>query len=99
MFEEIIEITNQIINELQIQMGITEAYLGIPALFIKRLIGPGHFGINQIEKTHQVAVHYHRRFLNEECYALEVQCKLLIKGSKDNILKAYDDIKRRLCEF
>lgn len=80
-------------------MGITEAYLGIPALFIKRLIGPGHFGINQIEKTHQVAVHYHRRFLNEECYALEVQCRLLIKGSKDNILKAYEDIKRRLSEF
>ena len=38
--------------------------MGIPALFIKRLIGPGHFGINQIEKTNQVAVHYHRRFLN-----------------------------------
>jgi hypothetical protein len=45
-------------------MGITEAYIPIPALYIKRLIGPGHSGINQIEKANQVAVHYHRRFAN-----------------------------------
>ena len=45
-------------------MGITEAYMGIPALFVKKLIGPGHIGINQIEKINHVAVHYHRRFLN-----------------------------------
>lgn len=29
-------------------MGITEAYIPIPALYIKKLIGPGHAGINQI---------------------------------------------------
>jgi|JI10StandDraft_1071094.scaffolds.fasta_scaffold253397_1 hypothetical protein len=29
-------------------MGITEAYIPIPALYIKRLIGPSHAGINQI---------------------------------------------------
>lgn len=45
-------------------MGITEAYVPIPAIYLKRLIGPGHSGINNIEKTSQVAVHYHRRFLN-----------------------------------
>lgn len=70
-------------------MGITEAYIPIPALYIKRLIGPGHYGINQIEKANQVAVHYHRRFANEECYPLEATCKLLIKGGKENIMRAF----------
>ena len=63
-------------------MGITEAYVPIPAIYLKRLIGPGHSNMNQIEKNNQVAVYYHRRFLNEECYPLESMCKLLIKGGK-----------------
>jgi hypothetical protein len=46
-------------------MGITEAYIPIPAIFIKKLIGPGHSIINLIEKTNQVAIHFHRNFLNE----------------------------------
>lgn len=96
MFEEIIGITNEIVSELQIEMGITEAYVPIPALFLKKLIGPGHSGMNQIEKGNSVAVYYHRRFLNEECYSLETMCKLLIKGGKENIIKAYEDIKKRI---
>lgn len=48
MFEKIVNITNNIINELQVEMGITEAYMSIPALFLKKLLGPGHILINQI---------------------------------------------------
>lgn len=48
MFEEIIAITNEIINELQVEMGITEAYIPVPAIFLKKLLGPGHSAINQI---------------------------------------------------
>jgi len=70
--------------------------MSIPALFIKKLLGPGHIFINQIEKVNHVAVYYHRRFINEECYPLEVTCKLLLKGGKDNIVKAYEEIKRRI---
>ena len=65
MFEELVKVTNEIINELQVEMGITEAYVPVPAIYLKRLIGPGHSGVNNIEKISQVAVHYHRRFLNE----------------------------------
>jgi len=71
-------------------MGITEAYIPVPAIFLKKLLGPGHSAITQIEKATQVAIYYHRLYLNEECYALELTCKLLIKGGKDNILKAYE---------
>ena len=60
------------------------------------MIGHGHYLINQIEKANQVAIYYHRRFINEECYPLEVQAKLLLKGGKDNILKAYEEINKRL---
>jgi hypothetical protein len=45
-------------------MGITEAYMSIPAIFIKKLIGPGHIFMNQIEKNTQVAVYYHRNYIN-----------------------------------
>lgn len=45
-------------------MGITEAYMSIPALFLKKLLGPGHISMNHIEKTTRVAVYYHRRFIN-----------------------------------
>lgn len=80
-------------------MGITEAYVPVPAIFLKRLLGPGHSAISHIEKATQVAVYYHRLYLNEECYPLEFSCKLLIKGGKENILKAYDEIKKRLETF
>ncbi len=29
-------------------MGITEAYMPIPAIFLKKLLGPGHILINHI---------------------------------------------------
>jgi hypothetical protein len=45
-------------------MGITEAYIPVPALFLKKLLGPGHSVINQIEKQTQVAIYYHRLYLN-----------------------------------
>lgn len=45
-------------------MGITEAYIPIPAVFLKKLLGPGHSAINLIEKTSQVAIYYHRLYLN-----------------------------------
>lgn len=99
MFEQIVSITNEIINELQVEMGITEACIPVPAIFLKKLLGPGHSFINSIEKSTQVAIYYHRLFLNEECYPLEVSCKMLIKGGKESILKAYDEIKKRLSTF
>ena len=89
IFQELVNVTNQIINELQVEMGITEASISIPAIYLRKLVGHGHFNINQIEKTTHVAIYYHRRFINEECYPLEVQAKLLLKGGKDNIIKAY----------
>jgi len=46
-------------------MGITEAYIPVPAIFLKRLLGPGHSVINSIEKGTQVAIYYHRIYLNE----------------------------------
>ncbi len=70
MFEQIVSITNEIINELQVEMGITEACLPVPAVFLKKLLGPGHSFINSVEKSTQVAIYYHRLFLNEECYPL-----------------------------
>ncbi len=70
-------------------MGITQACIPIPAIFLKKLLGPGHSAINLIEKSTQVAIYYHRLYLNEECYPLEITCKLLIKGGKENIEKAY----------
>lgn len=90
MFERIVNVTNDIINELQVEMGITEAYMAIPAIFLKKILGPGHILINQIEKTNRVAVYYHRRFINEECYPLEVTCKLLLKGGREGIIKAHE---------
>lgn len=51
-------------------MGITEACIPVPAIFLKKLLGPGHSVINSIEKSTQVAIYYHRLFLNEECYPL-----------------------------
>jgi hypothetical protein len=89
-------VTNDIINELQVEMGITEAYMSIPAIFLKKILGPGHILINQIEKTNRVAVYYHRRFINEECYPLEVTCKLLLKGGREGIIRAYEEIKKRV---
>lgn len=68
----------------------------IPAVFLKRLLGPGHIFMNQIEKSTRVAIYYHRRFINEECYPLEVTCKLLLKGAKESIIKAYEEIKKRI---
>jgi len=52
-----------------------------------------------IEKSTQVAIYYHRIYLNEECYPLEVTCRMLIKGGRENIIKAYEDIKKRLLTF
>jgi len=46
-------------------MGITEAYIPISAIFLKKLLGPGHSFTNSIEKSCQVAIYYHRIFLNE----------------------------------
>ena len=46
-------------------MGITEAFVPVPAIFLKKILGPGHSGINHIEKTTQVAIYYHRLYLNE----------------------------------
>ncbi len=96
MFEKIVAITNDIICQLQVEMGITEAYMSIPALFLKKLLGPGHIFMNQIEKQNHVAVYYHRRFINDECHSLEVTCKLLLKGGKEDITKAYLEIKNRI---
>lgn len=48
MFEKIVNVTNDIINELQVEMGITQAYMSIPAIFLKKLLGPGHMFMNQI---------------------------------------------------
>jgi hypothetical protein len=48
MFEQIVSITNEIINELQVEMGITEACVPVPAIFLKKLLGPGHSVINSI---------------------------------------------------
>lgn len=80
-------------------MGITEATISIPAVYLKKFIGPGHYQINQVEKAHSVSIFYHRRFINDECYPIEIQAKLLIKGSKDNIIKCYEDIKKRISTF
>ena len=80
-------------------MGITEAYIQVPAIFLRRMLGPGHSFINSIEKTTQVAIYYHRVFLNEECYPLEVTCRMLLKGGKENIIKAYEEIRGRLGTF
>jgi hypothetical protein len=35
MFEQVVSITNEIIKELQVEMGITEACLPVPAAFLK----------------------------------------------------------------
>lgn len=99
MFERIIEVTHEIIKELQTEMGITEAIISIPAIFLKKFIGPGHCLINQVEKAYSVSIFYHRRFVNDECYPIEVQAKLLVKGSKDNIVRCYEDIKKRIATY
>ena len=41
-------------------------------------------------------MYYHRRFINEECYPLEVTCKLLLKGGREGIIRAYEEIKKRV---
>lgn len=80
-------------------MGITEATVSIPALFLKKFTSSGHYIINQLERSYAVSIFYHRKFINDECYRLDVQAKLLLKGSKENITKAYDDIKRRINNY
>ena len=99
LYDKILHISNEIINSLESEMGITEATIAIPALYLKKFTGAGHMIINQLERAYAVSIFYHKKFINDECYKLDVVAKLLLKGSKENITRAYEDIKKRLSNY
>ncbi len=70
--------------------------MSVPAIMLKKLLGNNYSTVSHIEKTYRVAIHYHKAYLTDECYPMEMNCKLLIKGDKNNISKAYEELKEKL---
>lgn len=46
-------------------MGITEATISIPAIFLKKFTGAGHLIINQLERAYAISIFYHKKFIND----------------------------------
>lgn len=40
----------EVVKIIKNEMGIVEAYITIPAIYLKRIIGLSHFNINRMEK-------------------------------------------------
>ena len=86
----------EIVKQLKIEMGIIEAYISISAIYLKKIIGVAHFNINRMERVHQVTIFYNKRFVTDECYPLEQKVNLLIKGTKESIIKVHQDISEKI---
>lgn len=60
-----------VVKAIKQEMGIVEAYVTIPAIYLKRIIGLSHANINRLEKQHNVTIFYHKRFITDECYTMD----------------------------
>ncbi len=65
LFDQLIHAINHVVRELETDMGITEAEILVPAIFLKRLNGPGNLHLSQIERAYSVTVFYNKRFIND----------------------------------
>lgn len=61
----------EVVKTIKNEMGIVEAYITIPAIYLKRIIGLSHTNINRMEKQHNVTIFYNKRFITDECYHMD----------------------------
>ncbi|KAL4480830.1 hypothetical protein ABPG72_001699 [Tetrahymena utriculariae] len=96
IFTEIIDSMQEVVKQIKNEMGIVEAYITIPAIYLKRIIGLSHSNINRMEKQHNVTIFYNKRFITDECYTMDSKVNLLVKGIKENIISCHKDISEKI---
>ncbi|KAL4434986.1 hypothetical protein ABPG74_017742 [Tetrahymena malaccensis] len=96
IFTEIIDSMQEVVKQIKNEMGIVEAYITIPAIYLKRIIGLSHSNINRMEKQHNVTIFYNKRFITDECYTMDQKVNLLVKGIKENIISCHKDISEKI---
>ena len=79
--------------------GFTQAFVNIPAIFLKRVIGEYQKTVHYVKSQFQVELEYDRSFVTDECYPMKTETKLVFKGMKENIVKAVDYIQSQLDEL
>lgn len=79
--------------------GFTTAYINIPAIFLKRLVGEYQKNVHHVQSQFQVLLEYDKSFITDECYPLNLECKMSLKGIKDNIILAVEYLQGILDEL
>lgn len=79
--------------------GFTTAYINVPAIFLKRVVGEYQKNVHYVQSQFQVLLEYDKSFITDECYPLHLECKLSLKGIKDNIILAVEYLQEILDEL
>ncbi len=68
----------------------------IPAIFLKRVLGEYFCNLKEVERIHQVKIHFNRSHITDDCYPIHFLSTIFLQGRNTNILKAHESIKNSL---
>ncbi len=86
-------------QQIRTEMGVLEATMQIPAIFLKRLLGQNRLRFPKLEREYSVRLNYNESKFNDECYPLSEKTSILIKGCKDNIVNVHRAIQKLISEW
>ena len=70
--------------------GFTTAFIHVPAIFLKRVVGEYQKNVHYVQSEFQVLLEYDKSYITDECYPMSEETKISLKGNKENIIKAVE---------
>lgn len=98
-FQELFNMMDQAVTFYLHKSGFTQAFVNIPAIFLKRVIGEYQKTVHFVKSQFQVELEYDKSYVNDECFPMKIETKLVLKGMKENIVKAVEYIQIQLDEL
>jgi histone-lysine N-methyltransferase SETD2/UMP-CMP kinase len=92
-FRDLFILMDQATSQYKVIKGFTTAYVSVPAIFIKRIVGEYQKTVHHLQAEYNETMQYDKSFITDECYPLSETCKLSLKGIKENIMQGVEYIQ------
>lgn len=98
-FRDLFNLMDEAVHKYMQINGFTTAFINVPAIFLKRIVGEYQKNIHYVQSQFQVLLEYDKSFITDECYPMNLQCKMSLKGIKDNIILAVEYLQEIIDEL
>lgn len=98
-FRDIFNLMEKAVAQYRQINGFTTAAVKVPAIFLKRIVGEYQKNVHYLQSQYQVLLEYDKSYITDECYPLSLECKVSLKGIKDNIVDAVQYLQEIIDEL